>query len=137
MVDEEAIPYVSTYKYLGCVVHEHLELIIKEMIKDKATTERYFGLGFITDTRKSETCIGVPVGIHSRLLRQSMTSFADSNMTYKAEIWECKRSLEAIAQVQLRACLLTMCIFGVGTLHKEFPYIIWLPVMWEARVRCV
>ena len=33
-VDGEVIPMVSSYKYLGCVVDEHLEL--KMMVEEKA-----------------------------------------------------------------------------------------------------
>ena len=37
-VDGEVIPMVSSYKYLGCVVDEHLEL--KEMVEEKAAAGR-------------------------------------------------------------------------------------------------
>ena len=37
-VDGEVIPMVSSYKYLGCVVDEHLEL--KEMVEKKAAAGR-------------------------------------------------------------------------------------------------
>ena len=37
-VDGEVIPMVSSYKYLGCVVDEHLEL--KEMVEEKAAEGR-------------------------------------------------------------------------------------------------
>ena len=37
-VDGEVIPMVFSYKYLGCVVDEHLEL--KEMVEEEAAVER-------------------------------------------------------------------------------------------------
>ena len=37
-VDGEVIPMVSSYKYLGCTVDEHLEL--KEIVEEKATAGR-------------------------------------------------------------------------------------------------
>ena len=37
-VDGKVIPMVSSYKYLGCVVDEHLEF--KEMVEEKATAGR-------------------------------------------------------------------------------------------------
>ena len=37
-VDGGVIPMVSSYKYLGCVVDEHLEL--KEMVEERAAAGR-------------------------------------------------------------------------------------------------
>ena len=37
-VDGEVIPMVSSYKYLGCAVDEHLES--KEIVKEKAAAGR-------------------------------------------------------------------------------------------------
>ena len=38
LVDREVIPMVSSYKYLGCIVDEHLEL--NEMVEEKAAAEK-------------------------------------------------------------------------------------------------
>ena len=37
-VDGEAIPMVSSYKYLGCVVDEHL--VLTEMVEERAEAGR-------------------------------------------------------------------------------------------------
>ena len=66
-----------------------------------------------------------------------MSALVDSTMLYGVEIWGCMRSLEAIEQVQLRAFRM---FFGVGTLHPKASLMMEmksLPVVWEARVRCV
>ena len=58
-------------------------------------------------------------------------------MLYGVEIWGCTRCLEAIEQVQLHALL---HVFGVGTLYPKTSLMMemeYLPVVWEARVRCV
>ena len=38
LVNGEVIPMVSSYKYLGCVVDEHLKL--KEMVEERAAAGR-------------------------------------------------------------------------------------------------
>ena len=66
-----------------------------------------------------------------------MNDLVVSMMLYGAEIWGCKRSLEAIEQLQLRAFRM---FFGVGQLHPKAPLTVEmesLPVVWEARVRCM
>ena len=75
---------------------------------------------------------GVRVGIFKKL----MSALVDSTMLYGAEIWGCIRSVEAIEQVQL--CAFCM-FFGVGMLHPKASLMEMesLPVVWEARVRCV
>ena len=66
-----------------------------------------------------------------------MSALVDSTMLYGVEIWGCMRNLETIKQVQLRA----FCMFiGVGALHPKASLMMEmesLPVVWEARVRCV
>ena len=37
-MDDEAIPTVSSYKYLGCVVDEHL--VLTEMVEERAEAGR-------------------------------------------------------------------------------------------------
>ena len=43
-VDGEAIPMVSSYKYLGCVVDEHL--VLTEMVEERAEAGRALGACF-------------------------------------------------------------------------------------------
>ena len=127
-VDGEAIPMVSSYKYLGCVVDEHMDL--KEMVEDKAEARR----------RALEVCLlrcrseigDVAIGIFRKL----MESLVKSGMLYGAEIWGC-RNLESIEQVQLWAFRM---FFGVGILHPKAS-LLWemktLPVVWEAKMHCM
>ena len=94
-VDGETILMVSCYKYLGCIIDEHLDL--KEMVVDRAEAGRR-ALGACFQRCQAE--IGkMTVGIFRKL----MGSLIESTLIYGAEIWGCSRSLEAIEQVQLRA----------------------------------
>ena len=128
-VDGEVIPMVSSYKYLGCVVDEHLEL--KEMVEEKAAAGRRALSAWLN---RCKTEVGdVGVGIFKKL----MSALVDLTMLYGVEIWGCMRRLEAIEQVQLRAFRM---FFGVGMLHPKGSLTMEmesLPVVWEARVRCV
>ena len=82
---------VSSYKYLGCIVDEHLEL--KEMVEEKAAAGRR-ALGAWMNRCKAE--VGdVGVGMFKKL----MSALVDSVMLYEVEIWRCTRGLEAIEQV--------------------------------------
>ena len=128
-VDGDAIPMVSSYKYLGCVIDEHLEL--KEMVKEKAAAGRRALSAWLNRCKAEVGDVGV--GIFKKL----MSALVDSTMLYGFEIWGCMRNLESIEQVQLRAFRM---FFGVGTLHPKASLMMEmesLPVVWEARVRCV
>ena len=128
-VDGEAISMVSSYKYLGCVVDEYLELT--EMMGDKAESGKR-ALGACLQRCREE--IGeVGVGVFQKL----MGSLVESGMMYGVEIWGCSRRLEPIEQVQLRAL---RQFFGVGILHPKVSLLFemrTLPVVWEAKIRCV
>ena len=122
------IPKVEQYRYLGCVVDEHLEL--KNMVEERAVaSKKALGAWF---HRRSE--LGdVGVGVFTKL----MSSLVESTMLYGAEIWGCNRDLEKIEQVQMRALRL---LFGIGTLHPKVSLLAEmgdLPVKWLARMRCV
>ena len=128
-IDGKTIPMVTSYKYLGCVIDEHLDL--KDMIEDRAEAgRRALGACF---SRCREEIGDMTVGIARKL----MGSLVESTLMYGAEIWGCSRHLEAIEKVQLRALRM---FFGVGTLHPKTS--LWfemqmLPLVWEARMRCV
>ena len=128
-VDGEAIPMVTSYKYLGCVIDEHLDL--REMVEDRAEAGRR-ALGACFSKCREE--IGdLTVGITRKL----MGSLVESTLMYGAEIWGCSRHLGVIEKVQLRALRM---FFGVGTLHPKTS--LWfemqmLPWVWEAKMRCV
>ena len=94
-VEGEEIPMVSSYKYLGCVVDEYLELT--EMVGDKAESGRR-ALGACLQRCRAE--IGdVGVGV----LQKLMGSLVESGMMYGVEVWGCSSHLEPIERVQLRA----------------------------------
>ena len=129
VIDNEEIPMVDQYGYLGCVVDEHLEL--KSMVEERAWVgKRALGAWF----HRCRTELG-EVGV--RVFRKLMSSLVESTMLYGAEVWGCNWDLEKIEQVQMRALRL---FFGVGTLHPKVSLLAEmgdLPVRWLARMRCV
>ena len=104
-LDGETIPMVYSYKYLGCVVDEFLEL--KEMVEDKVV-----GACF-------QRCRAEMGDVTAGSFRKLMESLVESTMMYGAEVWGCSRQLVPIEQVQLRALRM---FFGVGTLHPKASY---------------
>ena len=128
-VNGDVIPMVSSYKYLGCVIDEHLEL--KEMVEEKAAAGRRALSAWLNRCKAEVGDVGI--GVFKKL----MSALVDSTMLYGVEIWGCMRSLETIGQVQVRAFRM---FFGVGTLHPKASLMMEmesLPVVWEAKVRCV
>ena len=90
-VDGEAIPMVSSYKYLGCVVDEHL--VLTEMVEERAEAgRRALGACF----QKCQAEIG-DVGI--RIFRKLWGLLVESSMMYGVKILGCSRHLELIEQV--------------------------------------
>ena len=108
MVDGDVIPMESSYKYLGCVVVEHLQL--KEMVKEKAAAGRRALSAWLNRCKAEVGDVGV--GMFKKL----MSALVDSTMLYGVDIWGCMRNLESIEQVQLRTFRM---FFGVGTLHPK------------------
>ena len=106
--DNEEIPKVEQYRYLGCVVDEHLEL--KNMVEVRAVAGKKALGAWFHHCRSELGDVGVGV------FRKLMSSLVESTMLYGAEIWGCNRDLEKIEQVQMRALRL---FFGVGTLHPK------------------
>ena len=129
VIDGEEVPVVSSYKYLGCIVDEFLEM--KEMIEDKAMAgKKALGAWF-------QRCTAELGDIGIGTFRKLMTSLVDSTMLYGAEVWGCCRNLQSVQQVQLRAARL---FFGVGTLHPRTSLLLELgdlPVVWLARMKCM
>ena len=129
VIDNEEIPMVEQYRYLGCVVDEHLEL--KNMVEERAVAGKKALGAWFHRCRSELGDIGVGV------FRKLMSSLVESTMLYGAEIWGCNRDLEKMEQVQMRALRL---FFGVGTLHLKVSLLAEmgdLPVKWLARMRCV
>ena len=77
MIDGEEIPMVSCYKYLGCVVDEHLGF--REMVQDKVVAgKKALGAWF-------QPC-RVEVGdIGTRTFKKLMSSLVESSMLYS--VW--------------------------------------------------
>ena len=74
------------YKYLGCVVDEHLAL--NEMVEDKVAIGRRTLGAWLHRYQQEVGDIGV--GAFKKLF----SSLVVSTMLYGAEIWGCLRSLE-------------------------------------------
>ena len=89
---------VSCYKYLGCVVDPDEHLDFKEMVLDKVVAgKKALGAWF----QRCRVEVGdIGIGTFKKL----MSSLVESSMLYGAEIWGCSWNLEAVDQVQLRAC---------------------------------
>ena len=120
---------MPSYKYLGCVIDEHL--VLKETVEEKAAAGRRALSAWLNRCKAEVGDVGVGI------LKKLMSALVDSTMLYGVEIWGCMRNLESIEQVQLRAFRM---FFGVGTLHPKASLMMEmesLPVVWEARVRCV
>ena len=129
VIDNVEIPVVSQYKYLGCVIDEHLEL--NDMVEEKAMAgKKALGVWF-SRCRVELGDIGVGT------FRKLMTSLVESTMLYGAKIWGCNRNMEGVEQIQLRALRM---FFGVGTLHPKASLLAEmgeLPARWRAKLRCM
>ena len=107
-VDGEAIPMVSSYKYLGCVVDEHL--VLTEMVEERAEAGRR-ALGACFQRCQAE--IGdIGIGIFRKL----WGSLVESSMMYGVEIWGCSRHLEPKSSCGLYECSLELAHF-IPRLH--------------------
>ena len=129
VIDNVEIPVVSQYKYLGCVIDEHLEL--NDMVEEKAVVGKKALGAWFSRCRVELGDIGVGT------FRKLMTSLVESTMLYGAEIWGCNRNMEGVEQTQLRALRM---FFGVGTLHSKASLLAEmgdLPVRWQAKLWCV
>ena len=77
-VDGETIPMISSYKYLGCVVDEHL--VLTEMVEERAEAgRRALGASF----QRCQAEIG-DVGI--RIFRKLWGSLVELSIMYGVEI---------------------------------------------------
>ena len=85
MIDGEEILMVSCYKYLQCVVDEHLDL--KEMVQDKVVAGKKALGAWFQWCRVEVGDIGI--GTFKKL----MSSLVESSILYGTEIWGCSRKL--------------------------------------------
>ena len=88
VIDNVEIPLVSQYKYLGCVIDEHLEL--NDMVEEKAMAGKKALGAWFSRCRVELGDIGVGT------FRKLMTSLVESTMLYGAEIWGCNRNIERV-----------------------------------------
>ena len=129
VIENDVIPIVSQYKYLGGVIDEHLELI--DMVQEKTMAGKKALGAWLSRCKVEVGNIGVGT------FRKLISSLAESTMLYGAETWGCNGNLEGVEQTQLRALRM---FFGVGTLHPKVFLLAEmgdLPVRWLAKLRCV
>ena len=122
------IPWVSSYKYLGCVIDEFLDC--SEMVEHRVKLGSQ-ALG--TWLRNCRESVGE---VNGRSFLQLLQSLVESVLMYGVEVWGCHHKLEGLSQIQLRALRI---FFGVGLRHPKASLLMEadaMPVAWLARVRC-
>ena len=125
-VDGEAIPMVSSYKYLGCVVDEHL--VLTEMVVERVEAGRR-ALGACFQRCQAE--IG-DVGI--RIFRKLWVSLVESSMMYGVEIWGCIRQ----NRLSKSSCMLYECSLELAHfIPRLHCYEKWTLCLLCGRQRCV
>ena len=128
-IGDEVLPWVSTYKYLGCLVDDSLNC--SNMVKHRVEMgSRALGAWL----RKCRESVGE---VNGKSFMKLMQSLVESVLLYGAEIWGCHQKLDGLYQLQLRALRI---FFGVGVRHPKVSLMIEadaFPVVWLARMRCV
>ena len=125
-VDE--IPWVCSYKYLGCVVDEFLDC--SSMVEHRVKLGSQ-ALG--AWLRRCHESVGE---VNGRSFLQLLQSLVESVLLYGAEVWGCHHKLEGLSRIQLRAMRI---FFGVGLCHPKGSLLMEadaMPIAWLARVRC-
>ena len=122
----DEVKVVEEYKYLGCVVYEHLQSARMAEERAKAGTR---ALG--DWLRRCRAAVGEVKG------STFMKMLVESVLLYGAEVWGCGGQLRPVENVQMRAARIFL---GVGRLHPlvslQFEMNM-LPVKWEAMKRSV
>ena len=128
-VGGERVKVVKSYKYLGCIVNEHMDC--REMVRERATAGRGALSAWLWRCRMS-------VGeVRGKTFVKLMEALVESAAMYGAEVWGSCKWLDCIDQVQLRA---NRIFLGVGRLHPKTSLQIemgLLPWKWEAKMRCI
>ena len=128
-VGGERVKVVKSYKYLGCIVNEHMDC--REMVRERATAGRGALSAWLWRCRMS-------VGeVRGKTFVKLMEALVESASMYGAEVWGSCKWLDCIDQVQLRAYRIFL---GVGRLHPKTSLQIemgLLPWKWEAKMRCI
>ena len=125
----EEVRVVEEYKYLGCVVNEHLQSV--RMVEERAKA----GAGALGDwLRRCRATVGEVKGATFMKL---MEMLVETVLLYGAEVWGCGGQLRPVENVQMRAARIFL---GVGRLHPlvALQYEMnMLPVKWEAMKRSI
>ena len=114
-------PWVSSYKYLGCVIDEFLDC-------SRMVEHRVKALG--AWLRRCRESVGE---VNGRSFLQLLQSLVESVLMYGAVVWGCHHKLEGLSQIQLRALRI---FFGVGLRHPRASLLMEadaVPVAWLAR----
>ena len=96
-VGGDKVKVVESYKYLGCIVNEHIDC--REMVKEKAKVGRGALSAWLWRCRASMGEVG------GKTFVKLMEALVESVLMYGAEVWGSCRQLECIEQVQLRGCI--------------------------------
>ena len=128
-VGGDKVKVVESYKYLGCIVNEHIDC--REMVKEKAKVGRGALSAWLWRCRASMGEVG------GKTFVKLMEALVESVLMYGAEVWGSCRQLECIEQVQLRGYRIFL---GVGRLHPKTSLHIemgMLSLRWEAKRRTI
>ena len=127
-IQGQHLPFVSSYKYLGCEVDEYLEM---KLMQEQRVEKGKLALNVLLQKCRS-------VGdVYSGTFKKLMESMVHSVLLYGAEAWGLLKRMDSLEQLQLRAL---RTYFGVGRNHPRVSLLAEMscfPLMWEARLRCV
>ena len=128
-VNGERIDVIAEYKYLGCVISEHLDG--KRMLEERAKAGARALSAWL---KRCRATVGVVKG---KSFTKLWGALVESVLLYGAEAWGCGRQAVLLEQVQLRAARIFL---GVGRLHPKVALqfeMRMMPVIWEAKRRCI
>ena len=128
-VESKEIEVVEEYKYLGCVINEHLGR--RRMVEERAMA----GARALSEwLRKCRVAVGE---VRGETFVKLMEVLVGSVLMYGAEVWGGGGQLGPIEGVQMRAARIFL---GVGRLHPlvSLQYEMnMMPLRWEGMKRCI
>ena len=127
-IQGQCLPYMSSYKYLGCEIDEFLEM--------KMMLEQRVEKGRVALNALFQNCRSIG-GVHGGTFKKLMESMVHSVLLYGAEAWGFLKRMDSLEQLQLRAL---RTYFGVGRNHPKVSLLAEMscfPLMWDTRLRCV
>ena len=122
----EEIGILTEYKYLGCVISEHLDG--KRMLEERAKA------GAKALSAWLKRCRATVELVKGESFTKLLGALVELVLLYGAEVWGCGRLVE---QIQLRAARIFL---GVSRLHPKAALqyeMKMMPVTWEAKRRCI